>query len=194
MAVSQHKPAHKITQESLKLHQFPCKTSGAASDNVVSSMRGLRERRPQVDYPVLRCESVHQLSSVTQVTRGSTAGLRRSTLDFCLGGQRQSRSKGIVNLPARKISVTATGAELDLLAIQGYGPRARSLLSRVRLSLSLLPRSLALALSLPACPILEESPQSKSKRCLTRAGRLAPVDVLVVRYRGTSLIRKCPSP
>ena len=31
---------------------------------------------------------VHKFSTVTSVSRGSTFALRRSTLDFCLGGQR----------------------------------------------------------------------------------------------------------
>ena len=43
-----------------------------------------------VSSPQQRCDGGlgFRVSTVTQVDRGSTFALRRSTLDFCLGGQR----------------------------------------------------------------------------------------------------------
>ena len=52
------------------------------------------QARPRCVMAGVKLPSPCAKSTVTQVNRGPTFALRRSTLDFCLGGQRCSKSKG----------------------------------------------------------------------------------------------------
>ena len=52
------------------------------------------QARPRCVMAGVRLPPPCAKSTVTQVTRGPTFALRRSTLDLCLGGQRCSKSKG----------------------------------------------------------------------------------------------------
>ena len=66
--------------------------------NEHSLVRRVRASKPQ---PQAWLERAHEksirVSTVTQVNRDSTSALRRSALDFCLGGQRSCKEDPITS-------------------------------------------------------------------------------------------------